>query len=262
MTTRQVVLDGAPYQPAAAGITVWHHHPEVESTMDVSHQCARTGAPSGTLVLADVQTAGRGRAGKAWLSRAQHGVWCTLVERDVTPEALQVLSLRIGLCLAEALAPLVDDRLWLKWPNDVLLGPVEQARPAWSALGKLAGILVEARWREQVVEWVAIGVGVNLHLPSALPAGVRAASLRAGVRRAEVLDALVPRLRAAARVDGVLSEAELQAWHGRDVARGRRCTAPAIGAVHGVSSAGALLIHDGSMVHAHRSGSLEVEEGT
>lgn len=256
MAEHRTLLDGVPVDLVAAAITDWHHAAQVDSTMDVAHQLAAEGAPSGTVVIADVQSAGRGRAGKDWLSRAGDGVWCTLVERDVSPAALQVLSLRIGLALAEALAPWADGRLWLKWPNDLLCGPSDALLPAVEQLGKLAGVLVEARWREAQVEWVAIGVGVNLRLPEPVPAGVRPAALQAGVRRADVLAALMPRLRAATRCDGALAPEELAAWQARDAMRGRRCVSPAPGVVQGIDATGALLVRSGAETRAHRSGSL------
>lgn len=253
-----VVLDGVLFDGAAAGITAWQHEADVASTMDLAHQRASEGAPSGLLVLADVQSAGRGRSGKGWVSHAGDGVWFTLVERGVSPAALQVLSLRVGLALAEGLAAFTDARLWLKWPNDVLLGPCDDARPSPAALGKLAGVLVEARWREAQVEWVAIGVGVNLRVPSPSPPGLRPAALRSGVARAQVLSALVPRLRAVIQRAGVLTSAELGAWQTRDAMVGHRCRSPEAGIVQGIDATGALIVSTGSGVRVHRSGSLEL----
>lgn len=253
-------LDGVPFDGAAAGITAWQHEAQVASTMDRAHQRASEGAPSGLLVLADVQSAGRGRGGKTWCSQAGDGVWFTLLERGVAPEALPVLSLRVGLALAEGLAALTDGRLWLKWPNDLLLGPSHVARPVPAALGKLAGVLVEARWRESQVEWVAIGIGVNLRVPHPLPTGRRPAALRAGVTRAQVLRALVPRLREATRRMGMLADDELGAWQARDVMVGHRCVSPEAGVVQGIDATGALLVLTGSSTRVHRSGSLELAD--
>jgi len=260
MTDRVLLLDGVPFDGAAAGITAWQHEAFVASTMDLAHQRASEGAPSGLLVLADVQSAGRGRSGKGWVSRAGDGVWFTLLERDVSPEALQVLSLRVGLTLADGLAAFTDASLWLKWPNDVLLGPSRMEQPSPAALGKLAGVLVEARWRESQVEWVAIGVGVNLRVPDPVPPGARPAALRAGVARADVLRALLPRLRAATRRDGVLTPAELGAWQTRDAMVGHRCRSPEAGTVQGIDATGALIVSTGSAVRVHRSGSLELAD--
>ena len=120
------------------------------STLDVAHRLASQGAPSGTLVIADEQTAGRGRDGKNWQSSAGAGLWLTLIERPKDVSGLDVLSLRVGLVSAEALDRFASEPIRLKWPNDLYVDR-----------GKLAGILVEARWREQAVEWVAIGELVN-----------------------------------------------------------------------------------------------------
>jgi BirA family transcriptional regulator, biotin operon repressor / biotin---[acetyl-CoA-carboxylase] ligase len=257
MAEHRTWLDGVPFDWEAAGITGWQHESQVGSTMDVAHQRASEGAPSGLVVLTDVQLAGRGRTGKAWLSRAGDGVWFTLVERGVSADALQVLSLRVGLALVDAMAAFTDDRLWLKWPNDVLLGPRDVSSPSPAALAKLAGVLVEARWRESQVEWVAIGVGVNLRRPDPAPPGVRPGALRSGVTRAQVLAALVPRLRVATQRDGMLSPEERAEWQARDAMVGQRCTAPEAGVVQGIDASGALLVRNGTITRAHRSGSLE-----
>jgi len=259
VTARQVWLDGAPFDPAAAEIASWQHDADVESTMDVAHHRAAAGAPSGTLVLADVQRAGRGRAGKSWVSRTGEGVWFTLVERDVSSDALQVLSLRIGLALVRGLAPLAAAPLWLKWPNDVLQSPAGTHDVSPTRLGKLAGVLVEARWRESHVEWVAIGVGINVRAPQLEGSLLGpATALRDGVTRADVLMAVVPPLRAATRYDGPLSPAELAAWQQRDAMIGQACVAPGLGVVQGIDATGALLVSNDGAMHAHRSGSLQL----
>ena len=72
------------------------HVSELPSTMDHAHLLAAQGAEPGTVVVADVQSAGRGRSGKSWVSEAGAGLWFTLIERDVHPDSLAVLSLRVG----------------------------------------------------------------------------------------------------------------------------------------------------------------------
>ncbi|HYD54232.1 MAG TPA: biotin--[acetyl-CoA-carboxylase] ligase, partial [Gemmatimonadaceae bacterium] len=111
---------------------------EVTSTQDVANALAGDGTPAGTLVLADAQLAGRGRHGRRWASEAGAGIWLTLVERPTDAAALEVLSLRLGLEAARVLDGWADAPVRLKWPNDLLVGEA-----------KLAGILVEVRWREQ-----------------------------------------------------------------------------------------------------------------
>lgn len=199
----------------------------VESTMDVANAIAAAGAPAGTLVLADAQLAGRGRAGRRWESRAGDGIWMTLVERLNDPSAIDVLSLRMGLRAARALDRFAGARVGLKWPNDLYVRG-----------GKLGGILVESRWRGNRPEWTAIGIGINVRA-SGFPA---AATLGAGVSRLEVLGDLVPALRAASSARGHLSVQELDDFAGRDIASGRRCTAPVTGIVAGVASDGALVV--------------------
>ena len=130
----------------------------VESTMDVAHELAERGAPAGSLVLANTQRAGRGRGGRRWLSAPGSGIWMTLVERPNDPQALEVLSLRVGIRAARALDRFAPAPIGLKWPNDLyLLG------------GKLGGILVETRWREGRPDWVAIGLGLNVVAPPDVP---------------------------------------------------------------------------------------------
>jgi biotin-(acetyl-CoA carboxylase) ligase len=122
----------------------------------------------------------------------------------------------------------------------------------------LAGVLVEARWRDEKLEWVAIGIGINLLAPRALPA----AALRGGTSRVEVLAELIPALRAAAAATGPLSTKELTDFAARDLARGRQCTEPAVGSVAGIDASGALLVTGAAGTNAFRSGSLVLVEAT
>lgn len=217
----------------------------VGSTLDAAHVLAAAGAQGGTVVVAAHQSAGRGRAGRRWSSPAGTGVWLTLVERDVDPAALGVLSLRAGLAAAAALDAFTDEPIRIKWPNDLYL-----------RTGKLAGTLVEARWRGPALDWVAIGFGVNLHVPADYPG---AAALEPGTAAERVLETLVPALRAAATATGELTVGELEEYAGRDLARGRRCSEPARGRVAGISPGGALLVELADTTVAVRTGSLVLE---
>ena len=80
-----------------------HVYESVPSTLDVAHELGALGAESGTLVLADRQTAGRGRGGKRWASAPGAGIWLTLVERNVDAAVIELLALRLGLAAASAL---------------------------------------------------------------------------------------------------------------------------------------------------------------
>jgi BirA family transcriptional regulator, biotin operon repressor / biotin---[acetyl-CoA-carboxylase] ligase len=226
---------------------------EVGSTLDAAHQLAAAGADAGTLIVADVQTAGRGRMGRSWRSERDAGIWLTLIERPRDPSGLEVLSLRVGLALAPALDAFAAAPVRLKWPNDLYVRE-----------RKLGGILIEARWREQSLEWLAIGVGINLRPPASEP---NAIGLEESASRDAVLAEIVPAIRGAAARSGLLDRAELAAFAARDIAVGRRCLEPVSGIVRGISPSGALRVEvalsggNGSTLTEVRAGSLVLESG-
>lgn len=220
---------------------------QVGSTLDVAHRVAPESA-SGTLVLAEAQTAGRGRHGRRWTSAPGAGIWLTIIERPTDVRALDVLSLRCGLYAAEALDVMAGSRVGVKWPNDLYVND-----------RKLAGILIETRWRGTAPDWVAIGFGLNVVAPD-VATGI---GLRAGVSRVEVLDVLVPALRRAAGASRHLGDDELARWGARDIAAGRSLVSPAEGHASGISREGELLVTDAAGgLTRHRSGSLTFAEPT
>jgi BirA family biotin operon repressor/biotin-[acetyl-CoA-carboxylase] ligase len=229
------------------GVAAAYVYGSIDSTMDAAHALAEAGAASGTLILADAQTAGRGRQGRPWHSGAGRGIWLTLIERPADASGLEVLSLRVGLATARALAPFADAPVRVKWPNDVFVGE-----------GKVAGVLVEARWRGGRPDWVAIGVGVNVHPPLDVPA---ASGLPNAASRMEVLLSLIPAIRAASGRRGALDAPELVEYAARDYARGRRCAAPVRGVVVGLTAVGQLLVQTADGVRQFTAGSLVLEEG-
>lgn len=219
---------------------------EVGSTLDVAHERAAAGAVAGTLIVAEAQTAGRGRKGRSWKSEPGAGVWLTLIERPVDRSALDVLSLRVGLAIVEALEPLIGETLGLKWPNDVYRGG-----------RKLGGVLVEVRWRGDEPDWVAIGIGLNVRTPSDQPGAIGLESTN--VSRIQALCAIVPSVRRAAASIGALSTTELEAFAARDIARGKRIVEPARGTARGVDGSGALVVETaGGPTHV-RVGSLVLD---
>jgi len=238
--------DGEAVETLAARwqLAAVHAYDAVGSTLDVAHSLAPSAA-SGTLVIANEQTAGRGRHGRRWTSAPGAGVWLTLIERPTDARALDVLALRCGLYAAEALDDLAGATVRVKWPNDLYV-----------AGGKLAGILIETRWRGTAPEWVAIGFGLNVVAPD-VPT---AAGLSSGVSRIAALDCLVPALRRAAAASRHLSDAELARWRERDLSVGRLIAEPTSGVVQGISSNGELLVASEGQITAHRSGSLTFAE--
>ena len=238
--------DGAPVAGLAErwSVPAVHAYVAVGSTLDVAHALAPTAA-SGTLIIADEQTAGRGRQGRRWASAPGAGVWITLIERPSDARSLDVLALRCGLFAAEALDGLTAGPVSVKWPNDLYVGE-----------RKLAGTLIETRWRGTAPEWVAVGFGLNV-LPPDLDTAV---GLKPGVSRLLALDRIVPALRRAANASRHLSADELARWRGRDLAVGQQVIAPAVGIVDGINAAGEIVIRANGGIVAHRSGSLTFAE--
>jgi BirA family biotin operon repressor/biotin-[acetyl-CoA-carboxylase] ligase len=208
----------------------------VTSTQDLAHELGASGAPAGTLVLAEEQTSGRGRQGRQWRSPRGGGVWLTVLLRPGAAHTRGVLALRAGLATVRALAEAAHELApRLKWPNDVIV-----------AGRKAGGILCEARWSADTVGWVAAGVGINVRGPA--PADVRQTAIALSdvapaISRLAVLAALVPRLTAAgdgpAELTGTEQAAFLDlAWAGPGEMR------PA-----GLAPDGALLVErlDGSL---------------
>ncbi|HEU4697972.1 MAG TPA: biotin--[acetyl-CoA-carboxylase] ligase [Gemmatimonadales bacterium] len=221
---------------------------EVASTQDALHALAERGAPAGTAVVADVQTSGRGSRGREWRSPAG-GLWLSVLYRPDDPAAVEVLSLRIGLAAAAALARAGVERVRLKWPNDLMLGE-----------RKFGGILCEARWQGERPAWVAAGIGLNVTNP--VPRDARTAALALGelfpgLTVAMVFEPLLAALRTVGEHTGPLSALEIAAFEARDWLRGRTLREPVAGVADGVDADGALRVRtaDGTLVAA-RSGSV------
>lgn len=136
---------------------------ECGSTNSELMQRAERGAPSGTVVVAERQTAGRGRMGRSWVAEPGASLTFSLLWRFATGTSPAGLSLAVGVALAEALAGAGVAGLALKWPNDLL----RDGR-------KLAGVLVELV--PGTPSAAVIGIGLNLQLPQAMPAELRSTS--------------------------------------------------------------------------------------
>ena len=126
---------------------------EVDSTNRVASDLARDGAEEGTVVVAEAQTAGRGRLGRSWTSPARLNLYLSLVLRPpVAPVAVTPLSLVAALGVVDAVRETTDLSPMIKWPNDVLLDEA-----------KLAGLLTEMDAEAERVRFLVLGIGVNLN---------------------------------------------------------------------------------------------------
>lgn len=166
---------------------------ETGSTNADAATLAEGGAPEGVVVLADLQTAGRGRLGRSWSSPEGAGIYASVLLRP-EPEVARLLSIAAGVAIAEAIEGVTGLRPSLKWPNDVYLDGGGAHPPR-----KVAGILAEGGVSGGRT-WVVIGFGINV-LPAAHPPGLtRATSIETelgrAVDRGELFAACVVRLAA------------------------------------------------------------------
>ncbi len=230
----------------------------LSSSLDAIHDLGAQGAPTGTVVLAEEQTAGRGRDGRTWHSPAG-GVWLGMLLRPAPPlPALGVLSLRVGLVLADVVEAVLGirptaisgPRAGLKWPNDVLISD-----------RKVAGILCEGRWQGESLQWLGIGIGMNVvnEIPAELQGrAVALRELRPSVRRIDVLDQLVPALLRLTSHGAQLTQFECAAFARRDWLRGRQLRTPLAGRAAGIRPDGALLVDTGAGTTMVQGGHVEL----
>lgn len=219
------------------------------SSLDAIHDLGAQRAPHATAVVAEEQTAGRGRSGRTWHSPFG-GAWLGMLFRPAHAE-LGVVSIRAGLVLADVVDEMVRRPVTqLKWPNDVLLDD-----------RKLAGVLCEGRWQGDSLQWLAVGVGVNVcnAVPGELSSRVVAlGELVPGVRRIDLLDKLVPALVRITSAGAALTEVECAAFAARDWLRGRQLRSPIAGRACGLRPDGALLVDRGAGTVGVREGHVEL----
>lgn len=128
---------------------------EIGSTNTEATKWATEGAPEGALVVADHQSAGRGRWGRNWFSEPGSALQMSLIVRPRSPvDVMGLLTTAVGVACAEAIEIAAGVRPRLKWPNDVT---VEER--------KLAGILVESHVTGPTLDFAVIGIGVNVRPP-------------------------------------------------------------------------------------------------
>jgi len=144
--------------------------PSTGSTNDVAKDLAARGAPEGTVVVADEQTAGRGRMGRRWLAPPGTCLLCSILFRPTLPPTrTNRLTMLCSLAAADAVEQVAGLRVALKWPNDLIVrtqSPKSKAQN-WR---KLAGVLTETGMVGERLEFVVVGIGVNVNVPpEALP---------------------------------------------------------------------------------------------
>jgi BirA family transcriptional regulator, biotin operon repressor / biotin---[acetyl-CoA-carboxylase] ligase len=176
------------------------HHRVTDSTNERAKELAAAGAPHGTLVTADEQTAGRGRQGREWTAPARSAVLMSVVLRELD----EILPLAAAVAVADALPA----RATIKWPNDI-----------WIGGRKVAGILVEGRPQEG---WAVLGIGVNVAVRVRdLPAELHATAGTLGREPSDVEPFLTSLLAELERALALPPERMLESWRSRDALLGR-----------------------------------------
>lgn len=151
---RECIL-AATTSSSAKAISDIHVHLEVDSTNNWIREVALNGAASGTVCVAEMQSAGRGRRGRTWVSPFAASLYMSLLWRsNCGAAALGGLSLVTGIAILRALQSLGIEGAGLKWPNDVLAGTE-----------KLAGVLIDVIGESSGPCALIVGVGINMNMP-------------------------------------------------------------------------------------------------
>jgi BirA family transcriptional regulator, biotin operon repressor / biotin---[acetyl-CoA-carboxylase] ligase len=232
------------------------HHRVIGSTNERARELALGGAPHGTLVTADEQTAGRGRHGRHWHSPPGRALLASVVVRPLS-EHDSLLPLAAAVAVCEACEAYAGAACGIKWPNDVQIGG-----------RKLAGVLIEGRPQEG---WALVGVGINVgttvrEFPPELRGTATSLALASaqeeeasGLSPADLLPALLERL--AARLEDP-PESLLAAWRERDALAGQAVAwEGGRGTAAGIDDRGSLLVDTAEGRVALDSGEVHLRSG-
>lgn len=237
---------------------------ETDSTNTLAYRLAEEGAAEGTVVIADAQNRGKGRLGRQWESPAGVNLYCSIILRPpIMPLHAPQLTFLSAVAVAEAIERSVGLTPVIKWPNDVLVNGL-----------KVAGMLNEMSAETERVEFLVLGIGVNINMQrDQFPADLRhpasSLAIEAGheVRRLSFARALLESLdahyvRYLAEGYGPLR----QAWLDRSAVMGRRVRVSgqqgdSRGAVEGIDEIGALLLRTtGGTLERVLAGDVTIEE--
>ena len=134
------------------------HQKEIPSTQDMAAELARQGAIEGTTVIAEMQTRGRGRKGREWVSVSGGGIYLSLILRpNLAPSQILQIPLVAGVALVKSIEKIDSLQPRIKWPNDILIGK-----------RKVGGILTEMNCEIDEVNFVILGIGINVNIPGSL----------------------------------------------------------------------------------------------
>lgn len=191
---------------------------KVNSTNELAKELAQKGAVQGTVVIAEEQTGGKGRMGRVWYSPPGQGLWFSLILRpEISPVDASKLTLMSAVAVAKTIREITGIHAGIKWPNDVLIDH-----------RKVCGILIEMSAEIDKINYIVVGVGVNVSL-SKIPSELEGVAISLAqqehlkVTRAQLLAALLNNMDNLYTefLAGKFSEI-LTAWKGMSVTLNRR----------------------------------------
>jgi len=229
----------------------FRYYDEIESTNVEAKELAMAGAPEGTVVIAELQRAGRGRLGRRWTSPAGKGLLFSVILRPTLPMSrAHMLTIVAAVAAARGIEAQTDAAVRIKWPNDLFVGD-----------RKAGGILLEVAGEQDVVEWVIVGIGINVNTEYAeLPVDLRrtATSLKMAtgdpVDRSELLARILLALETAYKeaqkhgFDRALSEFRQRDYLLKRSVSVQTREGSVIGEATGIDNQGALLVQ---LPHRH-----------
>lgn len=130
-----------------------HYYECTDSTNTRAKELAENGSPSGTLVVAEQQTAGKGRRGRSWESPSGTNIYMTLMLKpEINPNNASMLTLVTAMAVCHAVCRVTNAEAQIKWPNDVVVNGK-----------KICGILTEMSAQFDYINHIVIGIGINVH---------------------------------------------------------------------------------------------------
>lgn len=223
----------------------FRYYDEIESTNVEAKALAAKGAPEGTVVVAESQTAGRGRRGRSWVSPAGKGLLFSVVLRPSIPMGdAHLLTLVTAVAAADAIEAQAKVPVRIKWPNDLFIGDK-----------KVGGILTQVNGEQDEVDWIVVGIGINVNtefveLPVSLRRSAVSLAMASGsqIDRSELLAALLISLeKHYAHVQGNGFDGVISAFRQRDYLLQKSVSVETregavVGRASGIDERGALLV--------------------
>lgn len=233
-----------------------HFEESIPSTQKIAHRLAYEGAEEGTLVVAEEQTAGRGRLDRTWFSPKYTGVWMSLIVRpEIPPPNAPQLTLLTAVAVVQGIQETTGLEPDIKWPNDILIHGK-----------KVVGILTELQAEADRINSVIIGIGINVnqeleHFPEPINMTASSLSIEAGkkINRAELIQAILLKFEKLYReyLSSGFQVVKLL-WESYAVSIGKQIVARTLtesieGVAMGITDDGVLMLKsaDGTMHHIH-----------